>query len=152
MTVRMSFRALIWRSCLAVPVALLLAFTVGCGSKGDRCWVSGQVLLDGKPIPEGSLRLDPVGESASPGALVRIVDGKYSIPREKGLVAGKYHVRAYATRATGKKIKSWEQLPGKPAEQDEVIQYLPDRYSDQSQIVINLTSGENTQDFQWTSK
>lgn len=135
----------------ALPL-LLLTSLVGCGVKAPSSWVSGQVLLDGQPIAQGNLRMDPVGASASPGGVSKIVDGHYAIPREKGMLSGKYRVMATATRFTGRKVKVREPQPGQPSEQDEIVQYLPERYGEASQIVVELSPGENVKDFDWKSE
>lgn len=97
--------------------------------------------------------MDPVGQSASPGGASRITDGHYDIPRPKGMLAGKYRVKAMAVRPTGRRLRNPERLSDSdPVEIDEQVQYLPDRYNEQTEIVIELAPGENVQDFDWKSR
>lgn len=129
----------------------VLTLLIGCGSQGAPCWVSGQVIFDGQPIPDGNLRMDPIEGTLGPGGSSAIKDGKYSIPQASGMLAGKYRVRGSATRATGRMIRV-ETLDGGAREREEIRQYIPDRYNQNSDVVIELAPGENTYNFDWHSK
>ena len=79
--------------CLLL-VAATFAF-VGCGPKISRCVLSGTVTTDGEPVPVGTVLFIP--ENPDPklqvsGGSADIVDGKYTLTPETGLVPGKYHV------------------------------------------------------------
>lgn len=132
---------------------VLVALMAGCRQKPAACWVKGQVRFEGQNVVDGSLRMDPVGPSASPGGASRIVNGSYDIPRPKGMLAGKYRIKAMAVRPTGRKLRNPERLSDSdPMEIDEQLQYLPDCYNERSEVVIELVPGENVQDFDWKSK
>src|SRR3954465_12715974 len=65
----------------------------GC-SDGDnlpRQAVSGEVTMDGAPLPNGTIQFTPATELPTP-ALVPIEGGNYSIPKDRGLVPGSYKV------------------------------------------------------------
>jgi hypothetical protein len=69
----------------------------GCGdATGGRQEISGTVTLQGVPLDEGVIEFFPVGDSSpnniatKSGALIK--DGKYFIPKDKGLIPGKYKV------------------------------------------------------------
>lgn len=126
----------------------VLVSAVGCGS-GKPCSVAGQVLFDGQPIPDGNLRMDPIDGTPGPGGAAKIVNGKYFIPMEKGMLAGTYRVRVTATKRTGRMIPV-ETLGDGPREREEIIQYIPDRYNRDSEVTVQLAPGENTKDFNWT--
>jgi hypothetical protein len=87
----------------------------GCG--GDplgRYAISGSVKVDGAPLEKGNISFQPTqGQATSEGAVV--TGGKYSIPREKGLVLGKYRVviNAAVPGTAGKAIPADAQ-PGDP--------------------------------------
>ncbi len=90
--------------CLALVVATL-AFA-GCGSKVSRCVLSGTVTTDGEPVPVGTVLFIP--ENPDPklqvtGASADIVDGKYQLAPEVGLVPGKYKVQVISLVDRNKK-------------------------------------------------
>src|SRR5947209_954601 len=64
----------------------------GCGPRGPALnEVTGTVLLDQKELEEGIIEFEPLdGQGSKQGA--QILNGKYSIPRAKGLMAGRYKV------------------------------------------------------------
>jgi hypothetical protein len=96
---------------------VLTAFSLslnGCG--GDplgRHAISGTVTVDGKPLEKGNIGFQPTeGQATSEGAMV--VAGKYNIPRDSGLVPGKYRVSINApVPGTGGKPDE-NSLPGDP--------------------------------------
>ncbi len=72
----------------------LLLF-VGCAEKDDgRYDLSGNVTIDGKPVPVGEISFEPDGKSGNkgPASFVPIKDGKYSVPGDSGVIGGKYNV------------------------------------------------------------
>jgi hypothetical protein len=86
-------------SKLATPTALLVALAVlvaGCTNDPlGRYAISGTVNVDGAPLESGHISFHPTeGQATSGGAVVK--GGKYSVPREGGLVAGKYRVAVNA--------------------------------------------------------
>ena len=86
-------RAKQWTQLLPCVLAVLLA---GCGDPtGGRQAISGTITLKGKPLGEGVIEFFPQGDSVSQlatksGALIK--DGKYQIPKDKGLTPGRYKV------------------------------------------------------------
>jgi len=124
-----------------------LCLVVGCGG-GNPCSVGGQVTFDGQPIEDGNIRLDPIEESLGASGAAKITGGKYSIPQDKGMLAGKHQVRISATRSTGRMVPVAEVLEGEPQEmREEIIQYIPARYNQESELTVELAPGENTKDF-----
>lgn len=90
--------------CLLL-VAATLAF-VGCGPKISRCVLSGTVTTDGEPVPVGTVLFIP--ENPDPklqvaGSSADIVDGKYQLSPETGLVPGKYKVQVISLVDRNKK-------------------------------------------------
>jgi hypothetical protein len=61
---------------LAVVLALV-AVTAGCSKRPTRVPVSGQVLLDGKPLPSGFVRLVPTNARPSTGRIDR--EGRFQL-------------------------------------------------------------------------
>ncbi len=124
---------------------LLLDFLclAGC-SGGSPCSVSGQVTFGGKPIPEGNIKFDPAEESQGSAGSGKILDGRFEIPLDAGMHAGKYLVSITANKKSGRTVKQFDSTTAK---MEEIVQYIPDRYNLQSQLQADLTPGENTQDF-----
>ena len=126
------------RFCLLIAAALL----AGC-SGVKPCSVSGQITFKGEPIPDGSVKFEPAGESESASGSAKIVNGSYSIGSDQGMLAGKFKVSIYAQKATGKTVKGFDGAAPVP----EVVQYIPARYNDQSELIVELNGGDNTKDF-----
>ena len=86
-------------------VAATLVFA-GCGSKISRCVLSGTVTTDGEPVPVGTVLFIP--QDADPklqvtGSSADIVDGKYTLTSDTGLVPGKYKVQVISLVDRNKK-------------------------------------------------
>lgn len=81
---------------VAVAATLLLCVAVlGCNGKNPqgRKAVQGTITLDGEPIKAGTIEFTAVaGNEPEINAGAKIVDGKYSIVPERGLVDGSYTV------------------------------------------------------------
>jgi len=72
---------------------LIIGLIVGCGSQPERFAVAGTVMLDGMAIGECTLVFRSMTEEGSTGiASVNVLDGKFEIPRENGLMSGEYGV------------------------------------------------------------
>lgn len=69
-----------------------LVLSAGCGTKESgptRYQVSGTVTFDGKPVPAGTIYLEP---SSGPAGFAQIVDGKYDTRSGKGHSGGAHNV------------------------------------------------------------
>ena len=82
----------------STPLALLagLFLAIGCGPRGPaRYEVSGTVTLGGEMLDEGIIDFIPMeNQGSKTGA--RIVNGEYQVPKDKGLMVGKYKVSIVA--------------------------------------------------------
>jgi hypothetical protein len=81
------------------PVLIIAAFaalSAGCAQDPlGRHAISGTVNVDGAPLESGHISFHPTeGQATSGGAVVAA--GKYTVPREGGLVPGKYKVSIHA--------------------------------------------------------
>lgn len=96
---------------------LLLAMLSGCGPDGPvKYTIRGTIKMqDGKPVPAGEISFEPDGTAgnAGPGAMAQIKNGNYSLPRDQGVVGGKYSV--IITPFDG--VPFGESLQGKPLRQ-----------------------------------
>lgn len=85
--------------CLLVVSGLALAIA-GCGGDARRA-VSGAVTVDGEPLQDGIIRFEPLAGTSGSGAGTAIVDGRYTLPADKGLFPGRFRVRIESHQLTG---------------------------------------------------
>lgn len=64
-------------------------------AEGERVAFQGAVTLRGQPLKWGQISLVPRDSRYKPIAFAMIHDGKYSIPKEKSVLAGNYAVEIY---------------------------------------------------------
>ena len=145
----MNFR----HSWLPLTVYCLMALSIvtasGCGD--GKVVVRGKINVDGQPIHEGSISLEPAdGQGPTTGGLIQA--GQYELTGEAAVIPGKKIVRIVGLRQTGKMVPA-----GPPAPRGtliaEMIQCVPPQYNDKSDLRIDVTSGQpNTHDFDLDSK
>ena len=112
------------RGALVSPV--LLSIVCGCSDgKAAKYPLSGTIMFDGKPIPEGSIMFVPSDRHSSTET-APIVDGKYSLE----LPAGQKLVMVEASRFIGSEDKAMGVRPRD--------QYLPDRYNVESKLTMEV--------------
>jgi hypothetical protein len=136
-------------SLRSLPLALLclLPAAVGCG--GQEMAVNGQVTLDGQPVPgPGTVAFYAEPGTDSPHAAGEIEQGKYEIPAERGLRAGKFRVEITWPKKTGKKLPSAD--PGMTV--DETVEGIPARYNTQSELRVEISPSQSVHDFHLQSK
>ena len=134
------------RICLwAFSISLLSL--VGCGGN-SLSPVTGEVTYGGEPIADGEIRFIPQTDSSDgPGITgAKITDGTYSVPAQKGVLAGTSRVEIYARKNTGRKLKA---VPPAPIGSliDESIQYIPRDYNTASTLTVEIKAGANEFDF-----
>jgi hypothetical protein len=117
------------------------AVLAGCGPSGPRTYpISGAVLFDGKPLPEGHIIFHAAAGDVGADA-GRIKDGKYSF-RAK---AGKKKVAILASKEVPEKRPA---LMGPYMEN-----YIPARYNHRTTLTVEVReSGGNQFDFQLDKK
>lgn len=82
-----------------IGMACALCLSLGCGQSDDgRYDLSGQVTIDGKPVPMGEVILEPDSTAGNqgPSSMAQISDGYYELPGEQGIVGGNYNVTILA--------------------------------------------------------
>jgi hypothetical protein len=132
----------------AVLSLLVIACTIGCG--GGQAIVEGQVTFDGQPVEQGTIVFEPVdGTGAVAGGTIQ--NGKYRLGAEEQLTPGNKLVRIKAMRTTGKKIKADPPAPD-DLMVDEVQQYIPPHYNEQSSLTAQVAAGKGTKDFELRSQ
>lgn len=123
---------------------VLLGMICGCGTSdpSGRRAISGAVTLDGAPLEQGSISLQPAdGAKYSSGAVIS--KGRYTIPKDKGLPPGKYRVVISAVKpGTGLTLPQGA-MPGEevgvPAEE-----LIPPEWNTNSNQFIEITTSGST--------
>lgn len=77
-----------------------------------------------------------------------IEDGEYSVPEEQGASGGKYQIELRWNKITGKRV--YDEFAGE--EVDERKEGLPKKYQEDSELVVEVPSPDNTYDFDVTLK
>jgi hypothetical protein len=82
--------------CATASAFWALTFVIGCsGDPLGKHAISGSIKVDGVPLESGDVAFQPMdGQATSSGAVVKA--GRYTLPRDSGLVVGKYRVAVHA--------------------------------------------------------
>ncbi|MBN9120143.1 MAG: hypothetical protein J0I06_13420 [Planctomycetes bacterium] len=115
--------------------AAMLFAGLGCGS--GVAVVSGEVILDGTPIENGTITFEPADRDG-PTMGGPITNGRYEV---KGL-PGKKKVLVTAFRLTGKKVPV--NLPGTPLALGDEMRAFPPPGTNHEPKEVELTTGANT--------
>jgi hypothetical protein len=114
---------------------------LACGCTDDepydgqpRVAVSGQVTLDGKPLPEGRIVLEPVGDLLSGVHGANIRDGRFAIARAYGPLPGKYKVEISGRILP--RIGERDMLSVPPGRRDP--EKIPEPYKVRSRLEIDI--------------
>lgn len=129
---------------------MLLAACVltACGCEKRLATVEGRVTFENQPVEDGAISFESA-DKQGPSSGGTIQDGQYRIER---VPPGKKVVRITAQRKTGKKIPLESMFPKGmvPAGvmTDEIIEYVPAKYNDQSELSAEVGGGANHLDFE----
>lgn len=132
-------------------LSALIAILVGCNASSTRQGaVSGHVTLDGQSVERGSILFTPI--DGTPGVVTggEIKGGQYALSGVKGPAVGWNRVEVRAARGTGKMIPRGLGGTGEPVE--EQVEGVAPRFNTQSTLKVEIKAGNNTADFQVTSK
>jgi hypothetical protein len=132
---------------VATIAALFLAG--GCeDDAGGRQAVSGAVTVKGKPVEMGMIEFIPVAGASAGGTYIKsgaaIENGKYEIPKQKGLVPGRYKVTMSAPDKHNK--MGGNELPG-PTSSRTSKDLIPPEYNLKSKVEVQVKKGPNNFDF-----
>jgi hypothetical protein len=140
-------------TALLLSLALALPNLVGCGEsdKLPREAIKGSVTIEGTPLKSGLITFVP-NESNTPtqgGAVV--LEGKYTIPKNQGLVPGKYRIIITSPEDKPEiifdKTNNAPGLPPIPAKE-----VIPRQYNSESLLTADITAGgKNEFDFNLVS-
>jgi hypothetical protein len=122
-------------------LAATLLVVAGCSDTTEgRQAITGTITLKGVPLDQGLIEFLPQEadkDGTRGGAMIK--DGKYSIPREQGLLPGKYKV---VINAAATKLADPE--PGVPPGPTKVApkkNRIPPEYNRATQQVVAVTKG-----------
>jgi hypothetical protein len=132
--------------CVAMLVAI--ATVLGCGGGGAS--IQGNVTFDGQPVEKGSIVFEPA-DGLGQVAGGTIENGKYHLDSKSQLTPGPMIVRITAARSTGKKVPAGPPAPDGTMV-DEIKQYIPKVYNEQSQLTAQIESSSKTQNFELQSQ
>ena len=108
----------------------------GCpsGGKFERIRVSGEVTFRGEPVVNGQIRFSPKPGTSTPPVIEPISGGRYATTTSGGVPVGKYRVeiRAFDPNAPP------QSTPLDPPPK----QLLPKQYNSDSQLEVELKSGD----------
>jgi hypothetical protein len=126
---------------LATSAALGMLTLAGCGDSDElpREPVSGTVTLDGKPLASGLITFQPEGTDIATQGGGPIESGEYAIPRDQGLVPGKYTVSITSGGGSETIVDDTNNMPGMPPVPSQ--ETIPARYNTESELTAEVTAG-----------
>ena len=128
--------------CWLSVVAFSLLFIAGCGKDTGRLKISGEVTFDGAPLDGGSIRFTLIESETTLASGAMIRNGKYNIPKEKGLLPGTYHLEISAPDTNGPTTMA-RAAPGGPGI-PVAVERIPPEYNIDSDKTIEVTiDGDN---------
>jgi len=128
-------------------IGLIFLVPLACSGCSDgKVVVRGAVNIDGQPIEEGSISLEPAnGDGPTTGGIIK--EGKYELAGHAAVIPGDKIVRIVGLRKTGKMIEAGPPSP-KGTMIPQMIQCVPSHFNDQSRLRMAVTPGKaNTHDF-----
>lgn len=133
------------RAALATTLAFvfLALGLAGCADSGNG-QVSGQVQVDGQPLPKGTIRFDPT-DGKAPVTGGSIEAGRYSVR----VPVGKAKVIISAPKVVGQ--KKVYNTPNSPV-MDVTAEALPDKYNGKSELTLDVKAGANEKNWELKSK
>ncbi len=121
-------------------IAIILT---GCG--GDGVAVSGRVIFDGEPIPEGTITFISADETTLESPVqANIIDGQFVI---ESLQPGNYNVAVRATRSAGQVPPE----PGTTERVDRYEQYIPVNYNSRTELTAEIAGDVDNLQFELKS-
>lgn len=137
------------RTRLLAASLVVLVVAAGCGQGAkyegpQRAAVSGQVTLDGKPLPYGTINFMGAGEGRSASGAIQ--NGAYSIPEEQGPNPGSYKVAivGYGKAPSGEMDNDFSADLGP--------QVVPKKFNAETTLQVEITSGVNAHNFELATK
>jgi len=119
---------------------------VGCsGDPMGRQAITGTVSFKGQPLDQGRIHFAPVEKGPTESGAT-IENGKFTIPRDTGLVPGTYKVSVFSYDQKGAKVQS-EEVPGDPGN-TQFKERIPAKFNTQTTLTAEVKKdGSNVFDF-----
>ncbi|WP_165072922.1 hypothetical protein [Paludisphaera rhizosphaerae] len=142
----MAKRSSVLRAYAALAALVLGTFGLsGCGGEAfdnlPREGVTGGVTVDGKPLKSGIALFLPSDPMSPTQGNFTIIDGKYSVPKEQGLVPGKYTVKI-SSSGTEKKADGPAVNDGAPGMPPVIPKdAIPPMYNTDSKLAAEVKPG-----------
>ena len=128
---------------LALLLLAAASLFTGCSQGPAMGLVTGEVTLDGKPLEKGHLEFTPLDGQGQTGGM-QITGGKFSGP----IPVAKMRVKIHAPKV----IKgAYQAYAGAPLE-DDVVEALPARYHEKSDITLDVKRGKQEVKYELQSK
>lgn len=138
------------RYCPAFGLVLLF-LAMGCGKgAANRSTISGEVTLDGMPLEQGSIMFTPIEDTKGVVAGGQIQNGRYRFDEATGPAIGTNRVEIQAMRKNGAMVPRPMGAPGEMIEGSD--QAVAAKFNSESTLKIEVKPGENTANFDATSK
>jgi len=126
-----------------LAVCLLLAGVAGCGnssrSSGSAAGVSGAVKApDGSPLPYGVVELQAMNDRTL-ARQARVLEGKYTLAPEAGLVEGDYAVRVLPLELEVEQLSEFTDEQRRAINQARNL--IPTKYQQAGALAVHLAAG-----------
>jgi hypothetical protein len=133
-----------WSILALVAAGIALPACSGAGDGLPRQPLAGRVLLDGKPLSHGMIMFYPEEVSTKEHERVpsgnSIVNGWFSIPRDKGPVPGKYKIAVSSEKIVKHPARTdREDTPAEPHPPAEEI--IPARFNSDTELEVEIKEG-----------
>jgi hypothetical protein len=136
-----------WNKYSLLPF-LSLPLLIACNSRPNTVGLQGEVSFGGQMVERGTISFLPVDGTVGRSAGAPIVNGRYEVPSEGGLLPeGTYQVRIIGLRKTGKMEPT--RLKDGPAAVEVETNFIPAAYNSQSTLKIRVSEllDKNKADF-----
>jgi hypothetical protein len=130
----------------SAAASLLAMIATGCGETDGlpREAISGVITLDQNPLPSGLISFMPDGPDVATQGAGIVKDGSYSIPRDQGLVPGKYKVSITSGGdASGKPKDFANNAPGMPPAPPKDL--IPAIYNSKTTLSATVAAGSKNE-------
>jgi hypothetical protein len=129
----------------------VLLLSVGCGKEdASRGNLSGKVTLDGKPVELGTILLTPIEGAKGVVTGGSIENGRYQLVGKAAAAVGRNRVEVRAMRKTGRMVPKPFTQSGETIE--EQVEAVPARFNSESKLSVDVKPGDNTADFEVSSR
>lgn len=123
---------------IGLVLAVWAAALTGCGGTQPVA-LSGNVTLDGQPLPEGIISFEPISKTAGQRRDATITNGAFTLPAAEGVLPGmEFKVEIKAFRKTGRKYPNADM----GASYDEVVQFIPPPYNSATTLSAVISPDE----------